>query len=145
MDKLLRETMSISEADDSYRHNVRLSLYFEDIQEGTPALDDDEFTDAPDTVDIEFDIDIDFRSWGIKDINVNFRGGLDFEIGVRSELPGETKEVVIPIKVDFGDNPPELVWVEGSGYAPAEVHVIISGKEGYPVKSVEVDFYYLKP
>jgi hypothetical protein len=144
MDELLRETMSVNEAE-TYRHNVRLTLHFEDIQEGMPALDDDEFVDAPDTVDIEFDIDIDFRSWGIKDINVNFRGGLDFEIGVRSSLPGETKEEVIPIKVDFEETPPQILWVDGSGYTADEVHVTISGKEGYPVKSVEVDFYYLKP
>jgi len=136
MDKLLRETMSISEADDSYRHNVRLTLHFEDMPEGLSDLDDEDM-DVPDTVDIEYDIEVDFRSWGIKDLNVSLRGVLEFDLGIGGKST--------PIKIDFAETPAEIVWLEGGGYAPAEVHVIISGKDGYSVKSVEVDFYYLKP
>jgi len=74
---------------------------------------------------------------------------LDFEIIIRSELPEEEgKEVVVPVHIDFVELEHEQVevsWLEGSGIAPAELHVILGGTEGKGVVKVEVDFYYWKP
>jgi len=123
----------INEQEESYTNNVPLSIHFE-----TPGLDDDNYVESPDN-----------RSWGIKDINVSLRGVLDFEIIIRSELPEEEgKEVVVPVHIDFVELEHEQVevsWLEGSGIAPAELHVILGGTEGKGVVKVEVDFYYWKP
>lgn len=138
MDRLLKETLSVNEAEETYKNEVPLSIHFAGV-----GLDDDEYEESPDKVEIEFDIDVDHRSWGIKDINVFLRGVVEFEVVVKSDLPDEEgKEVVIPVKIDFADADARIIWMDGSGYAPAELIVTLEGEE---VKDVEVDFYYLKP
>ena len=136
MDKLLRETMSVNEAEETYRQQVRLTLHFEDAQD-VPALDDDNFVNAPDKVELEYDIEIEKRSWGINGINVSLRGvlKLDLEIGQEPVL----------IEIDFSSTDVEIVWMDGAVYIPEELHVTLNAKDGYSVKAVEVDFFYLKP
>jgi len=129
----------INEQEDFYRNNVEVSVEFE-----SPGLDDDQYVDVLDNVELQYSIDIEERSWGIKDIKVSLQGVVEFDIIIRSNLPDEEgKEKVIPIRIDFSDVTPEINWIEGSGIAPAELHVLVGG-EG-KVKHVEVDFYYWSP
>ena len=142
MQELVEKMISLSEfelkeAEDTYKNEVEVDVYF--LGSGL----DDKYAKAPDNVELEFDINVEYRSWGIKDIDVFLRGVLEFEVVVRSDLPDEEdKEVVIPVKIDFIEVDAKINWMPGSGYAPAEIHVGIDGEE---VKEVEVDFYYLKP
>lgn len=136
----------INEQEDYYRNNVELTVDFESPAPGVTGLDDDYYVEALDNVELQFDIDVEHRSWGIKDINVALRGVIDFEVILRSNLPDEEgKEVVIPVKIDFSEVDTEISWIEGSGIAPAELHVTLGGEEGKEVTKVEVDFYYWKP
>ena len=126
MDNLIEKTMAINEQEAAYSQEVPLDLHLKGA----------DYVDAPDTIIVlNFEIEVDYRSWGIKDINVSIRGGIDVEV--------EAGDQVIPVKVDFLEVTPKITWVEGSGYVPSDVHVTLN--EDFTVESVEVDFYYLVP
>lgn len=126
MDKLIEKTMAINEEhNDNYSQVVPLNLNLKDADYVDSAID----------VPIEYEIQIDHRSWGIKGIDVFIRGGIDAEV--------EVEERVVPIKVDFLDVSPKINWLEGRAYVPAEVHVSLNAD--FTVESVEIDFYYLVP
>jgi hypothetical protein len=127
MDELIRETMAINEQESMYRHEVPVSIY----SVGPDTLD----IEDPDPVQLSFDIEMDHRSWGIKDINVTLKDTVSFNVTIGG--------VDVPIKIDFGAITPMIVWSEGSWYAPAELHVTLDAEHN--VQDVEVDFYYLKP
>jgi len=136
----------INEQEDYYRNNVEVTVDFKSPASGVSGLDDDYYVEAPDNIEIEFDIDVEYRSWGIKDIIVVPRGVIEFEVVLRSNLPDEEdKEEIIPVKVDFSNIETKINWIEGGGIAPAEILIILGGEKGNEVVEVEMDFYYWKP
>lgn len=144
MQDIFENLRKINEQEDSYRNEVELTVLFQPPTSGMSGLDDDYYVDAPRNVMLTYDIEVDHRSWGIKDINVTPRGVLEFEVEIRSNLPEEEGRVeTIPVRVDFSEVSPTIDWLEGSGIAPAEVRVTLG--EDNKVVDVEIDFYYWKP
>ncbi len=97
----------------------------------------------PKKVSVSFRIEEDYRSWGLKDINVSVVKPISFEWelihldGNGDEVKRETKEVTID---------PSIIkyhWSEGAGIGVSEVEVEVdlNGK----VKSCEVTFFYWNP
>ena len=141
MEDIFENIHKINEQQDYYRNNVPLEIYFE-----SPGLDDDQYEEVPDNVELTYDIEIEHRSWGVKDINVFLRGIVEFDVIIRSDLPDEEgKEIIIPVKIDFLNIDSEITWLEGSGIAPAGLQITLGGEKGDQVKKVEIDFYYWKP
>ena len=137
---IFEDLQKVNEQDDLYRNNVELSVHFESSASGISDLE----VDAPKTAVLVYEIEVEHRSWGIKDINVTPRSMDEFEVVVHSNLPEEEgKEEVILVKVDFLEIDATISWLEGSGIAPVEVHVTL-GKDNRVV-SVEIDFFYWKP
>lgn len=130
LNKLLNE-----QEDNSYQLEVPVTIYMTGVD-----------VEAPDKVLISYDIDIDFRSWGIKDINIFPRKISDFDITIVTWTDDADKESedVLPISIDLTKIEPSIYWTEGSGFAPSalEVHIDPKTKE---VTEVEIEFYYYKP
>ena len=94
MDNHIEKTMAINVQEAAYSHEVPLDLHLKGA----------DYVDAPDTIIVlNFQIEVDYRSWGIKDINVSIRGGIDVEV--------EAGDQVIPVKVDFLEVTPKITWV----------------------------------
>lgn len=128
MDDLIRETMAVNEQEDGmYRHEVPVSVHT--AGPGTLDIED------PGPVQISFYIEIEYRSWGLADINVTLKDAVEFSVAIGG--------VDVPIKIDFDNVEAKIEWLEGTGYAPAELHVTLAAD--HTVQDVEVDFYYLKP
>jgi hypothetical protein len=132
---IFENIQKINEQEDSYRHRVELSVHFKS------PVDDDYDVDVSKDVELVYDIEVDYRSWGIKDINVTPRSMDEFEVVIRSIQTA--KEEDVSVKVDFDEVTPSIFWLEGRGVAPAEVHVTLG--EDNKVVDVEIDFYYWKP
>ena len=128
MDELIRETMAINEEDGNmYRHEVPVTIH----TAGPETLD----VEDPGPVQISFYIEIEHRSWGLADINVTLKDTVEFTVAIG--------DVDVPIRIDFNDVEVKIEWMEGSGYAPAELHITLAAD--HTIQDVEVDFYYLKP
>jgi len=102
------------------------------------GLGDGETAAGPETVPLAYDIEVDWRSWGIKDINVAPRGEIEFE----AELIDVDDNVMdtITINLEFEAIEVDLQWIAGHSYVPESIEIRTdrSGK----VLGVELNFYF---
>ena len=88
-------------------------------------------------VEVPFNIDMEFRSWGLKDISVDLTSEVEVELNLQDEAGNEKP---LTIKVDLTQLPRE--WVRGGGYAPLEMslHLTTDGKIDYKNSYIEIMF-----
>jgi hypothetical protein len=110
---------SIKEADDTYQHTVPVEVYLNNSVVGN----------SKETVN--YRMEIAYRSWGIKDIDVSLINAISVPVGESN------------ITIDFDRIDCQIEWVAGSGYAPESVEVEID-KNGTVTQCV-VGFYYYDP
>ena len=123
-EKLLNE-------DAQFHHLAELRVYISD-------LEDKEHT-YPDEIELKYDVEIEHRSWGIKDIEVLMRGSAEFEVDV---LDADDNVVdTIPVNIDFSEIDYQFSWMKGTEYVPESLVVALS-KDGRVIR-VNVNFYYL--
>ena len=122
----------LNEANESYRYEVPLHI-------SVDGLEDGEEINAPDKVELKYDIEIEFRSWGIKDIEVSLRDTVEFEVDVLDV--DDTVVTTIPIKIDFSEVDYSFSWMAGAGYAAESLEVRID-REG-KLLEVDANFYYV--
>lgn len=126
-EKLTEEAGASSQ--DEFSYDVDLDLQVDGLGEGEAAT-------GPEKISLTYSIELDWRSWGLKDINVFPRGKVEFE----AEIVDVDDNVVDAITVSFDIGDAELNWVEGHSYVPEslEIRVDRSGK----VLSAELNFYF---
>ena len=132
---IFNKAMLVNEEQDDqlYRYEVPVTVY----TAGSSSLD----VETPDKALISYYISIEHKSWGLAGINVTLKGSVVIPATVHTEAGDED----IEITVDLEAEDVQVSWSEGRGLAPSDLTVTISEEAGYPVKEVEVDFYYLKP
>jgi len=88
-------------------------------------------------VSVPFNIEIEYRDWGIKNIMLTLSRVVDVDLVLEDE---EGTEKNMTIKVDLGQLPQE--WVRGSGYAPIEMslHMTTEGVIDYKKSYIELMF-----
>ena len=123
----------LTEADsDEFNMDVDITLYVEGLEDGEEHR-------VTDKVQLLYSIDVDFRSWGIKDISVIPRGLVEFEV----EIVDVEDNLVdtLPVKLDFDDKDIPIIWMSGAGYAPESLEVAIN-RDGTLTKA-ELNFYFV--
>jgi len=104
------------------------------------GLSDEEHFSFPDKIDLSYRIELDWRDWGLKDINVSPVGKVEFDI----EALDDDDRVIrtIPISIDFEAIDTKLEWVEGHSYVPEMLYIHMTSAD--VVTEVELSFYYQK-
>lgn len=121
----------VTDEDDPKKFMVITEAY--DLQEGYLAQCKVSVLNAPETedfesvknVDVRYDLELEYRSWGIKDFSVRFLEPISI-----FTTTGD-------IQVDVENI--EIEWLEGSGIYPYQVTY------DYKTKRAVVSFYYWKP
>ncbi len=119
--------------EDEFSGEVELSLYIR-------GLDDDVDYSGPKKVDVRFRMEVDYRSWGIKDIDVSLTGPIEFSVEIwhdEDELNAKELNISIPAEnVKIG-------WTKGYHYLLDDLDVEIDGKSG-EVTNAELTFNYIE-
>lgn len=122
----------LNEADDNYTIEVdSVLVYVHDLKDGEESL-------GPDKVTMSFDIEIEYRSWGIKDITVTPRGRVNFEVEIVDADNNHVED--LEVDFDFVDVNYDIDWISGSGYTIESLTVEIN-RDG-TVTSVTVGMYF---
>lgn len=122
----------LNEADDNYTIEVdSVLVYVHDLKDGEESL-------GPDKVTMSFDIEIKYRSWGIKDITVTPRGRVNFEVEIVDADNNHVED--LEVDFDFVDVNYDIDWISGSGYTIESLTVEIN-RDG-TVTSVTVGMYF---
>jgi len=120
------------ESMDTYKYNVDLSVYIDDLKPG-------EEESTIDKVQLEYDIEVEHRSWGIKSIVIIPRGVIEFEVDI---LDADDNIVsTIPVKIDFNEIEYSVSWLPGGSYVADHMEVSID-RDG-KIKEVDLSFYYI--
>jgi len=128
-EKLVQEDAAASQ--DTYSSDVDLELYVDGLGEGEITVD-------PEKVSLTYSIELDWRSWGIKDINVAPKGKIEFEVEI-VDVDDNVVDTIV-VNIDFGSIDTDLVWAAGHSYVPESLVVRVdrSGR----VLSTELNFYF---
>ncbi|MBE3101903.1 MAG: hypothetical protein IMZ47_06495 [Firmicutes bacterium] len=102
------------------------------------GLGDGETASGPGKIPLKYDIEVEWRSWGIKDINVSPRGEVEFEAEIL-DAEGNVRDT-ITVSFAFVDIDVDLRWVAGHSYVPESIE-IKTDKTG-AVLGVELNFYF---
>ncbi len=86
--------------------------------------------DHPDKIRILYKFWVEFRSWGIKDIEISILDNIEFNV----DIDGTEYDIVIRP----GDV--EIEWEAGSHYIPSSLYVVL---EDGKVKSAELTVYFI--
>lgn len=107
-----------------------------DIELHVDGLGDGEAANGPEKVFLYYAIELDWRSWGIKDINVFPKGEVEFEV----EIVDVDDNVVDTVNVSIDISDVGISWVQGHSYVPESLMVRIdrSGK----LLETELNFYF---
>lgn len=122
----------LTEADrDEFNMDVDVTLYVDGLEDGEESR-------VTDKVQLLYSIDIEFRSWGIKDILVIPRGYVEFEV----EIMDVNDDLVdtLSVKLDFDNTDIPISWMSGDGYAPESLEVTIA-RDG-TLTNAELNFYF---
>lgn len=111
-----------------YNNNIEIDLYIKTEKE---------YRLLSKAVSLQFDFDIEYRSWGIKDMGFRILSG---SVDIDVEMDGEEKIVRVPL-----DNV-KIDWLEGAAFIPVELSVSAEERDGEIVVSdVILEVYYLVP
>lgn len=129
---ILEKLHKVNENDgnDDYEMDVDLSVYMEGLQDGEEHR-------YPDSIHMKYNIQVEYRSWGIKDISVIPREAVGFEV----EIIDVNDDIVdtVNVELDF-DQYSKISWVPGAGFAPESIEVTI--KRDGTVTDIDFNFYY---
>jgi len=93
---------------------------------------------------VQYSIDVDYRSWGIKDISIQLK---DFKISVESEEELDDEGRVIDasqsIEVIVYAEKVNIDWTAGKSYHPGDLTITIDEKG--VLLSADLEFYYYAP
>jgi len=137
MDDLVEKLMNIKlneEAEDNfYRINIPLNFNITDL----PV--DHEVSSIK--ANVSFEIEMEYRSWGIKDISIVPRGVVNFEI----EITDTDDKVVNTIsgKIDWLEVSYEFNWINGNAYTIEDLEVDMDMRG--LVSKVIINAIYSKP
>ncbi len=137
MDDLVEKLMNIKlneEAEDNfYRINIPLNFNITDL----PV--DHEVSSIK--ANVSFEIEMEYRSWGIKDISIVPRGVVNFEI----EITDTDDKVVNTIsgKIDWLEVSYEFNWINGNAYTIEDLEVDMDMRG--LVSKVTINAIYSKP
>jgi len=108
-----------------------------DLELHVDGLGDGEAVSEPERVSLTYRIEVEWRSWGIKDINVTPIGEVEFEVEIVDDVNGNLIDT-INVNFDMGDV--KIHWVQGHSYVPESfmVRVDRSGK----LLEAELNFYF---
>jgi hypothetical protein len=136
MDNLVDNLIGLKEDSSEYYHaDVELDINIQNKLKGVYYE-----IEAPKEVAIAYGMELEYRSWGIKDLNVTVKNTIEFDLIIIPEGKDEGKEVHIKIEpLDIK----KISWVEGRSYTPSSLDVELD-PEG-KVVSVELFMYYLVP
>jgi len=114
--------------EDEFSMEVDLDLRVEGLGDGEEAS-------GPEKVLLTYRIELDWRSWGLKDINVAPRGEVEFEV----EIVVDDKLMdTIPVSFDTANT--GVYWVAGHSYVPESLMVKVDNT-GKLLES-ELNFYF---
>ena len=107
-----------------------------DLELHVDGLGDGEAVTEPEKVSLTYRIEVEWRSWGIKDINVFPKGEVEFE----AEIVDVDDNVVDTVVVSFDMSDVGIYWVQGHSYVPESLMVRVdrSGK----LLEAELNFYF---
>ena len=124
-----------------YRSEVKVKLWDTEYSDARP--DENKYMEGDDKAVIEYNIDLEFRSYGIHGITFNFRSlriniwEVDWE---RDDMSPQNER---EIEVDLSEA--TIEWVAGDGFYPVEIEVRVD-KDGKPIpEKTEITCAYLKP
>lgn len=132
MNDIFEALDKINEADNNFSIDVDdVSIHVDGLAEGEESL-------GPDKVNISYDIDIEYRDWGIKDISITPRGRVSFDVEIVDVDDNHVD--TIEVLFDFSAVNYRIDWLPGAGYAASGLTIDINREGG--VKDVVVDFYF---
>lgn len=119
-----------------FKHAIPVSIYMDGLEEGQETI-----IDSGEQVQLSYELEMDYRSWGIKDINVS-GVRLDQDVLTVGIFDAEDNQVdEVEVRIDASQ--PTILWEPGSGYAP--VMLIVRCDRKGNVSEVELHFFYYKP
>jgi len=130
MQDILKKLIMEGGREDVYSREVGLIVYLD-------GLPDDQYHTYPDEVSVVYRIELDWRSWGIKDINVALVDELEFEVEI-TDLDGN---VIDTLSIKVNPNNIKLDWVAGHSYVPESLEVTVD-KTG-KVLDAKLNIYYI--
>jgi len=133
-DKLL-EKVNEQLGEEDFRSEVDLRVHVKDLADGEDA----NIYDVDKKKLLTYSIDVEYRSWGIKDISVMPKGVIEFEVEI---LDADDKVVkTLPVKIDFSMVDCSIEWMEGKSYAPSDLEVYLT-KDG-KIEEITLSFYFI--
>jgi hypothetical protein len=133
-DKLL-EKVNEQLGEEDFRSEVDLHVHVKDIE------DAEEINIVDKKKILTYTIDVEYRSWGIKDISVMPKGVIEFEVEI---LDADDKVIkTLPVKIDFSTVDCSIEWMEGKSYDPSDLEVYLT-KDG-KIEEVTLSFYFIHP
>lgn len=133
-DKLL-EKVNEQLGEEDFRSEVDLQVYVKDLEAG----EDVNIYDVDRKKLLTYTIDVEYRSWGIKDISVMPKGVIEFEVEI---IDVDDKVVkTLPVKIDFSTVDCSIEWMEGKSYDPSDLEVYLT-KDG-KIEEVTLSFYFI--
>jgi len=131
MQKLIKRAIK-EQLDDNYTSKIKVDLYIEGVEE------DVEYT--PNAI-VRYRIDMEHRSWGIKDISISIIDPIDIDYRVEGATKDET------LRVDIGELLASGVatesWMAGNSYSVEGIDIYLNNDR--TIKSVGLDLNYAKP
>lgn len=126
-EKLVEEDGASSQ--DEFGMDVAIELHVD-------GLGDGEAVSEPGKVFLKYNIEVEERSWGIKDINVFSKGKVEFEV----EVVDIDDNLIDTIDVSIDMSDVGIYWVQGHSYVPESLMVRVdrSGK----LLEAELNFYF---
>lgn len=121
--------------DESYRSDITINAYVDGLKAGEGVTVSDE------KQQLTYDIEVEHRSWGIKDINVTPRGIIEFSVEILDVDDNVVDE--IPVRIDFDTMDYNIDWQKGSGYAPDTLDIRLA-RDG-KIKEITLNFFYMDP
>ena len=133
-DKLL-EKVNEQLGEEDFRGEVNLRVHVKGLVDG----EDINIYDVDKKKLLTYTIDVEYRSWGIKDISVMPKGVVEFEVEI---IDADDKVVkTLPVKIDFSMVDYSIEWMEGKSYAPCDLEVYLT-KDG-KIEEITLSFYFI--
>lgn len=133
-DKLL-EKVNEQLGEEDFRSEVDLRVHVKDLEAG----EDVNIYDVDKKKLLTYTIDVEYRSWGIKDISVMPKGVIEFEVEI---IDVDDKVIkTLPVKIDFSTVDCSIEWMEGKSYAPSDLEVYLT-KDG-KIEEIILSFYFI--
>jgi len=132
MRDILEKMVSEDIGDDVYSYTVDVDLDVLGLDDGERAL-------GPQDALVHYRMELDFRSWGLKDIEVTPVGEVEFEVEVVDD--DENVQFTIPVSLEFEVKDVNIEWVGGHSYVPEMLHIAVNAKG--EITEATLGFYYI--